>query len=224
MAKVGRPKKSIDVIITCPMCGKQHTCRPYDVHKFCSLKCYHKSVANRVEKVCPVCGKTFSVWACNANRYTTCSQECACKFPSALRRYPAHIKVCENCGTEFRHTPSTNPRFCCFACYRQAIAKRDGETSIEKKVRLFLQTLNIPFEQEYKLARYSLDFFIPLLNLVIECDGTYWHKDAKRDRAKNQYLKRHGFKLLRLSEDDINSSKSNNQIELHILNKSLKLI
>jgi very-short-patch-repair endonuclease len=134
------------------------------------------------------------------------------------------MKACENCGKEFRHTPSTNPRFCCFACYRQAIAKRDGETSIEKKVRLFLQTLNIPFEQEYKMARYSLDFFIPLLNLVIECDGTYWHRDAKRDRAKNQYLKRHGFKVLRLSEDDINSGKSNNQIELHILNKKLKLI
>jgi len=224
MNKVGRPKKSVDIITTCPICGKQLIYRPYDVHKFCSLKCYRESISNRVEKVCPVCGKTFSVWVCNENRYTTCSHECYLQYPSAYRRYPAHIKACENCGKEFRHTPSTNPRFCCFACYRQAIAKRDGETSIEKKIRLFLQTLNIPFEQEYKIARYSIDFFVPLLNLAIECDGTYWHRDSKRDRAKNQYLKRHNLKILRLSEDDINSGKSNNQIELHIFNKSLRLI
>lgn len=216
--------RNVDITKTCPVCGKIFThCKSQET-KCCSKECSNKAQLKGIYKICLVCKKSFYVSRANLKRYTTCSLACAKKFPSAWRRYPAHLTNCETCGKEFRHTPSTNPKYCCFACYRRGVAKRDGETSIEKKVRLFLKTFNIPYEQEYKIARYSIDFYIPLLNLAIECDGKYWHKDKTRDKAKNQYLKRHGIKLLRLSEDEINSNDANKKIELQIFNQNLKFI
>ena len=53
-----------------------------------------------------------------------------------------------------------------------------------------------------------MDAYIPSLNLIIEADGTYWHQMEhvkNKDRAENAYLKKCGYKLLRLSEEEINN-------------------
>lgn len=215
------------IVLKCLFCGKVkevETARKYieiGRNKYCSKECKSKAQLKGIYKTCPVCKKEFYVARASIKAYTTCSLACSRKFPSAWRRYPAHMKICQNCGKEFRDRPSWDSKYCCFSCYRKGIAKKNGESSIEKKVRLFLKTLNILFEQEYRIARYSIDFFIPHLNLAIECDGNYWHRNKTRDKKKNAFLKKSHIKLLRLTEDEINSGKANDKIKDCVLNQNL---
>ena len=83
------------------------------------------------------------------------------------------------------------------------------DTSIEVKIQNFLEELNIEFftHQYIKIEHgYQCDIFVPSLNLVIECDGNYWHKYPTRndiDNIRTKELLEGGFKVLRLWEVEI---------------------
>ena len=50
----------------------------------------------------------------------------------------------------------------------------------------------------------SIDIFIPILNLCIEFDGSYWHKDKRDvDKIKSEMLFDKGFKLIRVREEPL---------------------
>ena len=100
-------------------------------------------------------------------------------------------------------------------------------SSIHKKICDFLTELNIDFVKEKHFPQitnsYFCDVFIPKYNLIIECDGDYWHcnplkwsedryhtlkkKTAKQiwdiDRCRTQDLEKIGYKVLRIWETDI---------------------
>ncbi|MFA5036596.1 MAG: DUF559 domain-containing protein [Candidatus Izemoplasmatales bacterium] len=87
------------------------------------------------------------------------------------------------------------------------------ESGIEKLVRVELTRRKISFEQEYPLRIgrrrwcYYLDFYLPQWNLVIEVDGTYWHRTSKekqRDARKDKRLAKLGLKVKRLTEVEVN--------------------
>ena len=84
-------------------------------------------------------------------------------------------------------------------------------TSIEKKVYDYLILKGIIFEKQKLInGRFVVDAYIPSLNLVVEADGGYWHnmdEIIKKDKAENAYLRKCGFKLLRLKEDEIKSDE-----------------
>ena len=98
-----------------------------------------------------------------------------------------------------------------FAVFLISLSKRfsaDHPTSIETKVYEELKKRGFLFEQQKFInGKFIVDAYIPVLNLVIECDGDYWHsleRVQKRDKAKNAYLIKCGFNLLRLTETEIN--------------------
>lgn len=79
------------------------------------------------------------------------------------------------------------------------------------------------FKTRVKGRLKSIDIFIPELNLGIEFDGSYWHKDKRAiDRLKTEQLKEEGFEIIRvreeplrkISEADIVSSKPFNGKEV----------
>jgi len=84
------------------------------------------------------------------------------------------------------------------------------DTSIELKIQNFLKELKIEFftHQYIKIEHgYQCDIFIPSMNLVIECDGDYWHKYPTGndiDHIRTSELLEKGFKVLRLWEFEIN--------------------
>lgn len=82
-------------------------------------------------------------------------------------------------------------------------------TSIEIKVYEELKNRGVVFETQKLInGKFIVDAYIPSLNLVIEADGDYWHsldRVVKKDRAENAYLIKCGYKMLRLSEKEINS-------------------
>lgn len=85
------------------------------------------------------------------------------------------------------------------------------DTSIELKVKKQLENNNIDFIHPWNLEPYyQCDFYIPNMNLIIECDGDYWHSLPKmihRDRTKDSYAKNRGYNMLRLPEHVINKKE-----------------
>lgn len=84
-------------------------------------------------------------------------------------------------------------------------------TSIEKTLYDYLLLKGILFEKQKLInGRFIVDVYIPSLNLVIEADGNYWHtlpRVMKKDKAENAYLRKCGFNLVRLTDQEINSGK-----------------
>lgn len=104
---------------------------------------------------------------------------------------------------------------------KQAAIKfyKNNPTSIEVKLYAELEKRNVNFVKQHLIYGFIVDAFVPSLNLVIEADGDYWHnrKDIKkRDKIKNGALTKYGYKMLRISETDIN-----NNTFIDILNNTL---
>jgi len=89
------------------------------------------------------------------------------------------------------------------------------DTKIEVKIQNFLKKLGIEFftHQYIKIEHgYQCDVLIPSMNLVIECDGDYWHKypiGRDIDHIRTNELIKKGFKVLRLWEVEINEMSIN---------------
>ena len=52
-----------------------------------------------------------------------------------------------------------------------------------------------------------MDFLIPNKNLVIECDGDYWHNRLcvqEKDKIRDNTLTQNGYTVIRLWEHEIN--------------------
>ncbi len=83
------------------------------------------------------------------------------------------------------------------------------DTKIEVKIQNFLEQLGIEyFTHKYMKIEhgYQCDILIPSMNLVIECDGDYWHKypvGLEKDHIRTKELIEKGFKVLRLWEREI---------------------
>ena len=84
------------------------------------------------------------------------------------------------------------------------------DTKIELKIQNFLKQLGIEFFTHQYIKQiehaYQCDIFIPLMNLVIECDGDYWHSyptGTEIDHIRTKELIDGGFKVLRLWEFEI---------------------
>ncbi|KKN09622.1 hypothetical protein LCGC14_1044770 [marine sediment metagenome] len=96
---------------------------------------------------------------------------------------------------------------------KQIFPKTDS--SIEVKIQNYLKELKIEFftHQYIKIKHgYQCDILIPSMNLVIECDGNYWHKfpmGLERDHIRTKELIEKGFKVLRLWESEIKTMKLN---------------
>jgi len=107
---------------------------------------------------------------------------------------------------------------------RRNIISPVKDTSIEVKVQDFLKQLGIKFltHQYMKINHgYQCDIFIPSMNIVIECDGDYWHgnpdffkgekvtgkmiKQREKDECRTKELIEKGYNVLRLWEHEIRS-------------------
>ena len=93
-------------------------------------------------------------------------------------------------------------------------------TSIELKIGSFLNSINETFYSNYIKDGFSFDFYLPTYNVVIECQGDYWHmnprkyntpdniqtKNINRDNKKLKYLNDNKYKYLFLWEYDIKNN------------------
>jgi len=180
---------------------------------FCSRECYYdywKYMRNRT-KICQICGVEYTprVGEYDSSKY--CSMTCLWE---SLKTEPKAF-ICEHCGKMFfKKNTNHEYRFCSQSCTHAF----KGRTGIEKKVFDVLIENGIEFEEQKQFGRFCVDFFIEP-NIVIECDGEYWHNKpevVERDLRKNKYLSKHGLIIYRLNESVINDSMGG--VVLEVLN------
>jgi very-short-patch-repair endonuclease len=91
-------------------------------------------------------------------------------------------------------------------------------TLIEIIMKRVLSNLKIKFIHQFPIRnkngtyRFLVDFYLPKYNLIIECDGDYWHNlpnIKKRDKIKNKWFNDNKYKILRFSESKIKNDLIN---------------
>jgi very-short-patch-repair endonuclease len=89
-----------------------------------------------------------------------------------------------------------------------AYEKSNG-TGIEQKVNSLLEDLGVDFQREVSFSdgRIRADFFIPKSNIVIECNGIYWHCEINKDKnyhfSRRNELNSLGIRVLQFNEIQI---------------------
>ncbi len=88
-----------------------------------------------------------------------------------------------------------------------------GIPPLEEIAARLLAGEGIPFRPQFIIAeggrcRYRLDFalFPPGSRIAIECDHSRWHRrraQRERDRRKDRWLERRGWRVLRFDEEDL---------------------
>jgi very-short-patch-repair endonuclease len=76
-------------------------------------------------------------------------------------------------------------------------------SSLERLVAHVLTDAGIPHIAQAPLGWYHVDFLLPHIRVVLECDGAYWHSSPKQQRddvRRDAWLTRHGYTVLRLTE------------------------
>lgn len=72
---------------------------------------------------------------------------------------------------------------------------RDGIVSrLQKILYSLLDDLRVSYKSEFKVGPYHFDCFVPDHNLLIECNGEYWHKlpdHVRNDQSKSTYVSRY---------------------------------
>lgn len=177
-------------IITCPICKKT-------VHKqnktFCSHKCYgkHKSVVRCGE------GNTFY-----GKKHTDKTKQIIGTNNHNAQTRPGMREWRSNFNKQYyKQHPEKHPNR----------VTKNRLTSIEKKIRKYLQSKlreGIDFEHNKTIKLYDgvlFPDFVIKNKLIIEADGTYWHRDNEKDIKRDIRLKNAGYKILHLKEFDINN-------------------
>ena len=94
-----------------------------------------------------------------------------------------------------------------------------SDTSIEIKVAELLTTHNIEYIKQYPMHGFHYDFLLVDFDILIECDGDYWHgfgvltenldepqlQTRKYDKLKNERAIQYDYRLLRFWEHEIHN-------------------
>jgi len=207
--KVGLKKK-------CIKCGKYFSIKPshFNNRKYCSMECAY-----------PIKDKKQLAKRKYHREY---NKKYRLGIKSPLK---AKVRTCQYCGKKYTYKQSAGTKFCSVECCYKGkdynleglklgrvlgnIAQAEGrETKIETKLYKTLKDFNIEFEKQKLInERFLVDAYVKDFNLVIEADGDYWHsldRVRKRDKAKNAYLTKCGYEMLRIPEHIILDDNFNN--------------
>ncbi|GIN73552.1 hypothetical protein J14TS2_40270 [Bacillus sp. J14TS2] len=205
--------------------------------KYCSSSCGSKGEP----LVCIVCNSKFDTCTRPHRLTKTCSDTCASKLRSIKTTAWHKSMTKEEKETHFdriivktaktrrkNRTPSWNSGKTgiyskeTIAKIRAATLKQMEnqsfqKTNIEKIIERYLQKNNVNYQYSFILEKRQYDFLLKDHNLIIECDGDYWHANPKFypnpqdwqierikiDQEKNEIAKNNGYQIFRFWEDDI---------------------
>lgn len=197
---------NLKVETNCIKCQKMFLVKKYSVDhghgQYCSRACQHLDYPQQVRIICKQCGGKFAKPPSVAKLTHYCSKAC-----QDLGMSEFEIHTCAQCKKQFKipmwEVRNGKGKFCTRECF----IKFNGESSLEEKVRKYLESKQIPFQQEVKFGRYRADFLLTGTKTIIECDGEFWHlrpQSKIRDKKKDEYLHNLGYQVFRLTGRQIN--------------------
>ncbi|HEY5588010.1 MAG TPA: hypothetical protein VIK86_03535 [Candidatus Paceibacterota bacterium] len=225
----------------CEICGKEFECLKSCTQKMCSIQCqgkwqsqnligenangYNKNISiEQRTLICICCGKEFLVNPFKIESAKCCSNECRQKW------YAEVISQTD----EWRKT----------AQIRAVNMLENGtfgrtDTEAQRELNSILDKINVKYINEKAFNYCAVDNYLPEHNLIVECQGTYWHTDnrfystinysmqvnrIRMDKIKHINIKKdHNIEILYLWEYDIlNNPELCSQLVLeYILNKGI---
>jgi DNA mismatch endonuclease (patch repair protein) len=104
------------------------------------------------------------------------------------------------------------------------------DTKIELKMEVELKRQDINYEKQIPLCSVAIvDFFLPKYEIVIQCDGCFWHgcpihnlnwiKNKERNANQDKILKENGYIVYRFWEHEINENVKECVNKIRELNK-----
>lgn len=105
-------------------------------------------------------------------------------------------------------SPATISRYMKGLRQMQINAQKINVSSIEIKVKEQLDQIGIRYihQKSVKDGKFIVDFYIPSLRLVIECNGDYWHRlpeRVERDKELKRYVESTNRKIIFIWEHEI---------------------
>lgn len=99
--------------------------------------------------------------------------------------------------------------------------QKDGkffDTDIEQKFESWCKERKVEYVKQFQISKgkHKYDFFLPCYNLIVECDGDYWHsseKQQQKDKLQSQYAIETGYNIVRLKGSEIHDDTFRNIIE-----------
>ena len=98
----------------------------------------------------------------------------------------------------------------------------NNPSSIEVEFGKFLDILNIVYDQQFSLDRFTYDFYLKDSNILVEVDGDFYHchptvypdgpifpiqkRNVENDKRKTEVASTNGYTLLRFWETDIKNN------------------
>jgi len=201
---------------------------------------------------CPQCQEIFI--SNNHMPYECCSKKCSEKFNGKQKIKKAHEVVAKRIKSKKwnhlgnamrgktydemydaettkrlkRNRSATGKKVSQMFFANRSLAKM---TDIEKIVSDILYKLNIKFIYQHPIDDiFHVDFFLPEYNIVIECDGNYWHNyphGLKGDIQRDKYLRhKKKYLVLRFWGNDIKkqTKKVENKLLLTCMNHNGRFI
>ncbi|MFJ9810709.1 DUF559 domain-containing protein [Streptomyces sp. NPDC101158] len=164
--------------------------------KYCSDACRHVGKRTRAAKTCPVCATVFEVPASLEASRRTCSRKCRTEF---LRTDPTLLAVLAQARhNQLTSRTPTRPERILYGMLDQVIAE---------------SRLDVVWEPQYRVGRWTVDAAIPTLKIVLQADGDYWHglhpkwredprvrRNMDNDAYQNRKLREMGWTVLRFWE------------------------
>lgn len=101
--------------------------------------------------------------------------------------------ICSNCGKHYEKMTYSRVRLNqgCPDCGRA------GTSLPEQFIYWSFKQIDDQTRHRYKMNGYEYDVYVPMMNLLIEYNGYYWHKDKeKRDLAKRENCTLNGYRYM----------------------------
>lgn len=86
--------------------------------------------------------------------------------------------------------------------------KNKNKSMLEQIMESYLKDIGVNYICQFRVENRIADFFLPDHNLIIECDGLYWHseaviKDKYYHKNKLELYNKHRYRALFFREDEI---------------------
>jgi very-short-patch-repair endonuclease len=103
--------------------------------------------------------------------------------------------------------------------------EKRSDPSTERLVEsILINRYKVEFKRNFVIGLYSFDFFIPSINLLIECQGDFFHKfkefgyqGTPRDNAKSTYVEKYtDYKLVWVWEHELHIGRIQKILDYHI--------
>ncbi len=219
----------------CKSCHKPFLVTYHNAHgaKYCSTECKNAEIRKKwangyrsvqVEAICKKCQKPFMLRRTLVSKQEYCSQKCSGVAVGEMHTgakspvWKPKIKLCcANCGNDFETYPSRSERrkYCSRKCLTAGNLKRfaaNERTDIEIAMAKALSEHKVKYsEQVVMFDKFMVDFLLPEHNIIVQCDGMYWHdrpKAKQRDKGQDRYFAKAGYTVLRFTDKQINKHMS----------------